>query len=181
MSGGNQPTLQAGSEQVLRPWLARDADDVLKAFQVPDIQRWHMRVMGSREEATAWVHRWAERWEAETDTGWAVTSSSAGAVLGQVSLRDINLEFGHAECTYWVLPMARGRGVASSSAGVVARWALDDLGLHRVQVMHSVANRASCRVALNAGFSVEGTMRSALLHHDGWHDMHLHAMLQPDA
>jgi RimJ/RimL family protein N-acetyltransferase len=37
-----------------------------------------------------------------------------------------------------------------------------------------VANTASCRVAGKAGFRLEGTLRSALLHTDGWHDMHLH-------
>ena len=31
------------------------------------------------------------------------------------------------------------------------------------------------RVAAKAGFTAEGTLRSALLHADGWHDMHLHA------
>lgn len=28
---------------------------------------------------------------------------------------------------------------------------------------------------LTCGFTLEGTMRSALLHEDGWHDEHLHA------
>lgn len=41
------------------------------------------------------------------------------------------------------------------------------------------ANAASCRVALKAGFAAEGTRRSAALHADGWHDMHLHARIAP--
>jgi RimJ/RimL family protein N-acetyltransferase len=36
------------------------------------------------------------------------------------------------------------------------------------------------RVAAKAGFTAEGTLRSALLHADGWHDMHLHARVQGD-
>ena len=47
--------------------------------------------------------------------------------------------------------------------------------------MHSVANHASCRVATKSGFPLEGTHRRALLHTDGWHDMHLHARLRDDA
>ncbi|MEW2435901.1 GNAT family protein [Streptomyces caniferus] len=43
-----------------------------------------------------------------------------------------------------------------------------------------MANPASCRVATKAGFRLEGTMRSALLHADGWHDEHLHARVQDD-
>jgi hypothetical protein len=36
------------------------------------------------------------------------------------------------------------------------------------------------RVAGKAGFAFEGTKRSAVLHQDGWHDMHLHARVQGD-
>ncbi|MDQ0994671.1 RimJ/RimL family protein N-acetyltransferase [Streptomyces sp. V3I7] len=62
----------------------------------------------------------------------------------------------------------------------VSRWALEELGLHRLRLCHSTANPASCRVAEKAGYAVEGTMRGALLHEDGWHDQHLHALVQGD-
>lgn len=55
------------------------------------------------------------------------------------------------------------------------------LGLQRLRLTHSVENPASCRVAERAGFALEGTMRSALLHEDGWHDEHLHARVRGDA
>jgi ribosomal-protein-alanine N-acetyltransferase len=98
-------------------------------------------------------------------------------LLGYVALRSVDLEFGFAEITYWVLPPFRGRGVATKACAVVAGWALEDLGLHRLEVRHSVENPASCRVASNAGFELEATLRSALLHADGWHDMHLHSRI----
>lgn len=44
--------------------------------------------------------------------------------------------------------------------------------------MHAVRNEASCRVAIKTGFVLEGTKRSAVLHPDGWHDMHLHARVR---
>jgi RimJ/RimL family protein N-acetyltransferase len=63
----------------------------------------------------------------------------------------------------------------------VARWAVDELGLHRLFLYHSTANPASCRVAAKAGFAFEGTLRSAMRHPDGWHDMHLHGLVPGDA
>ena len=51
------------------------------------------------------------------------------------------------------------------------------LGLQRVSLMHSTQNPASCRVATAAGFVAEGTMNRYLRHADGWHDMHLHAVV----
>jgi RimJ/RimL family protein N-acetyltransferase len=102
-------------------------------------------------------------------------------VLGRVALREIRLSDGVGECTYWVLPKARNQGVASAATAEVTRWALNELGLHRLFLLHSTANPASCRVAAKAGFALEGTLRGAMLHPDGWHDMHLHGRVGADA
>lgn len=99
---------------------------------------------------------------------------------GQVGLRTISLFDGSAQLSYWVAPEARGSGVATRAALALTRWTFDVVGLHRVFLQHSTANLASCRVAAKLGFGVEGTLRSAVLHADGWHDMHGHALLRTD-
>jgi hypothetical protein len=38
----------------------------------------------------------------------------------------------------------------------------------------------SCKVATKAGYLLEGTKRSAAVHDDGRHDMHLHARIRED-
>lgn len=121
-----------------------------------------------------------ERWQAETGAIWAIARPD-GEAVGLIGWGDIDLEEGSAEIVYWVLPEARGGGVVAEAVKRLSRWALDDLGLHRLRLCHSVANPASCRVAAKAGYSFEGTMRSALLHSDGWHDQHLHALVQGDS
>jgi RimJ/RimL family protein N-acetyltransferase len=67
--------------------------------------------------------------------------------------------------------------VATRAIAAVSEWALEDLGLHRLQLEHSVRNAQSCRVAHRAGFKLEGTMREKWPQTDGWHDVHLHARL----
>lgn len=171
MSAIAQPTLSVGGE-TLRPWTTDDADAVVAAYDYLDIQRWHARTMTSAE-ALAWVGSWPDRWRAETGAGWAITTGDV--VVGRVGLRVIELAEGWAEAAYWVLPAARGRGVASRALDAVTTWMFEQVGLHRVELSHSTDNPASCRVALKAGFAVEGTRRSQVLHADGWHDMHLHA------
>jgi RimJ/RimL family protein N-acetyltransferase len=101
-------------------------------------------------------------------------------MVGQVALRRISLDFGQGQITYWVLPASRRMGVATRAVTEVSRWAFEELGLHRLEIHHSVANPWSCRVAEKVGFALDGTMRSALLHEDGWHDMHVHARIAPD-
>jgi len=172
-----QPELTTGG-LLLRPWRPDDAGDVaavLLAFADPEIQRWGVRDIADAEQARAWMSGWAAGWEAETDACWAVARGSV--VVGRVALRRIDLAGGVGEVTYWVLPAARGQGVASAAAAEAARWAFDDVGLHRVELWHSVHNEASCGVTRRLGFALEGTLRDGMLHVDGWHDMHLHARL----
>jgi RimJ/RimL family protein N-acetyltransferase len=174
LSERTQPSLPAAGGLTLRPWRAGDASAVVAAFTDPDIQRWHTHAIDSPQEAVAWINEWAVRWAAETNACWAVVDAG-DVVLGRVALRAINLFDGVAEVAYWILPAARGRGVVVRATDELARWAFEDLGLHRLVLRHSTLNVASCRAAQKAGFAPEGTERSSLLHTDGWHDMHLHA------
>jgi ribosomal-protein-alanine N-acetyltransferase len=90
----------------------------------------------------------------------------------------MNLEDGEAEIGYWVRSAARGQGVAVNAVDLLASWSFS-VGFHRLIIHHSTTNPASCSVARKAGFDLEGTKKSALLHADGWHDMHLHARINP--
>jgi RimJ/RimL family protein N-acetyltransferase len=177
LSRAEQPVLPAGG-LILRPWTAADAAALMAAFADPAIQRWHARTVGSAAEAGAMIAGYGRAWAAETAAHWAITGPD---VLGRVALRSVGLAEGCAEIAYWVTAAARGRGAAARAAAAVSGWALDDLGLHRIELGHAVANTASCRVAQKAGFGYEGTRRSAALHADGWHDMHLHARILGDA
>lgn len=90
------------------------------------------------------------------------------AVVAEGAYQDSEIQRWHARS------MTPAEAEAWIEATVATAWAFDR-GLHRVHLEHSVGNPASCRVAERAGFTLEGTQRSAALHLDGWHDMHLHA------
>jgi len=102
------------------------------------------------DEAREWITARALRWNREHGADWVV--QRRGNPVGRAGLRTIDLDEGRAELT----------------------------GFHRLDLHHSVANRASCRVAVKCGYEVEGTARRAVLHSDGWHDMHLHPRIEPD-
>ena len=171
-----QPELHL-HDVVLRPWRASDVTSVTEAYSEPTIQYWHAKSM-TDDEAAAWIAAWPDRWEQETGGGWAVVNESG--IVGQISLRRMNLAEGLADVSYWVTPAARGRRVATHALSALSEWVFDELRLHRVEVAHSTLNPASCKVATYAGFAFEGTKRREALHTDGWHDMHLHARLIDD-
>ncbi|MBY8873288.1 GNAT family N-acetyltransferase [Micromonospora sp. PLK6-60] len=176
MAALTQPEID-GDGVRLRPWQPADRPAVLTAYADPAIRRWHCRSM-TAAEAEAWIAAWPGRWRGETGAGWAVLD--AGRTAGQISLRRLVLDEGFAEVSYWVLPAARGRGVAPRALTALAAWCFGTLGLHRLELNHATANVASCRVALRAGFPAEGTKRGQGWHADGWHDMHAHARLDTD-
>jgi RimJ/RimL family protein N-acetyltransferase len=174
LKGREQPVLAVDMGLALRPWSRDDIPALVAAYSDPEIQRWNLFSCDSAE-AEQMIERWRDRWTAETGADWAITQRSDDLAIGRVWLRFIDLHDGEAEVAYWVAPQARGRGAASSAVSALSSWLFDDLGLHRLQLGHSVHSQYSCRVATNSGLKLEGTRKSALLHADGWHDMHWHA------
>lgn len=173
LSGTEQPTIALADGRTLRPWTGDDRDTVLRAFADPGIQHWHLRRLTEPAHAEAWIRNHHDNWLEERGASWAVTAPDHG-VVGQVALRGVNLAMGVSQVSYWVLPGARGRGVATTALRALTAWGLREVGFHRLWLMHSTGNDPSCAVATNAGYETEGTLREALLHADGWHDMHVH-------
>ncbi|MGH3638541.1 MAG: GNAT family N-acetyltransferase [Mycobacterium sp.] len=179
LSESAQPSISVSAEATLRPWMPRDAPALVAAYADPAIQRWHVKRMDSTDEASGWIDRWRSYWTDETEAHWALVSSS-DELLGRMALKGLNLEDGKAGLAYWIVANARGRGLCTKAALSLSNWAFQEHGFHRIGLEHSVANTASCRVAVKAGFRAEGTRRGAGFHADGWHDMHLHGRLSDD-
>lgn len=179
LCAATQPRLTTNDGLVLRPWQQDDVAAVLTAFACPEIQRWHVRRLDTPEEAAEWVGQWAGRWETETAASWAVVDGD-DQPLGQIGLRNISLAEGSASLSYWVTPAARGRSIAVRSVEALSAWAFESIGFNRLNIQHSTTNTASCRVAERTGYRVEGTLRQAIKHADGWHDWHLHGRLRTD-
>ncbi|MEU3505353.1 GNAT family N-acetyltransferase [Streptomyces hundungensis] len=180
MARQQQPSFVLPGGRELRPWRESDADVLVASALDPDIVRWNRVEQLSLEAARAKIAHWGQRWTEEQAAIWAISRRADDRAVGLIGLADFDLRGGSAEILYWLLPAGRGGGAALDATLRVSRWALDELGLHRIRITHSVSNPASCRVARRAGFALEGTMRSALLHADGWHDEHLHARVAGD-
>ncbi|MEU8625952.1 GNAT family N-acetyltransferase [Streptomyces sp. NPDC048669] len=179
LAATGQPTLPVAGEALLRPWLLTDAAAVREAFRDPAIQHWHLRRADSVAEAEGWIEAWQGEWRSETGAHWALVDAESDQLLGRIALKSFALRDGTAEIAYWTVPSARGRGLCPRAAEVLTRWALYERGFHRIELEHSTANHASCRVAVKAGFEAEGIRRGAWLHADGRHDVHLHARVRP--
>jgi len=93
----------------------------------------------------------------------AVTEHSTP--VGSVTLAEI--AHGNAMVRYWLLPEARGRGVATRAVRLLAGWAFSTLGLGRLAAFIEFENRASAAVLERCGFVEEGRLRRHLTSRDG--------------
>jgi len=88
-----------------------------------------------------------------------VVVDAGGEILGGGTLHHLDPERGIVEIGYWLLPHARGRGVATRVARLLAEHAFS-LGVERVAAYVNVGNERSDRVLERAGFTREGVVRS---------------------
>ena len=82
-----------------------------------------------------------------------------GRIVGGGTLHHLDAKRAIVELGYWLFPHARGRGVATRIARLLAHYAFS-LGVQRVQAYVNVGNVASERVLQRAGFTYEGVIRS---------------------
>lgn len=112
---------------------------------------------------------------------WAVRDPATRLLVGRAGLHRFEEHPPSAEIGSGVHPAHRGRGTASAAVAALTRWALSDLGLDRVELVHDLGNTASCAVATRSGVALEGVERRALGYPDGRvADRHRHARLATD-
>jgi RimJ/RimL family protein N-acetyltransferase len=166
---------------VLRRPLEEDAGDALEMLRDPEVARWNpAAAVTDARTARAWCARGAD-WADGTHATWHAIDRATGRLAANCSVFAIDRDHATAKIGYRVAPWQRRRGVGSEVVAVVAGWAFTGLGLARIQLEHAVANEGSCKVALNAGFVLEGTLRSASRDGAGArHDDHVHGRLATD-
>jgi RimJ/RimL family protein N-acetyltransferase len=143
----------AGDGIVLRPFTEEDVPAVTEACQDPEVVHWiPVPIPYTEEDARAFI--------ASVPDTRAIVDAESGELLGSIGWRIVDQ--GNIQIGYWVKREARGRGVATTALRLLSRWALEELGSERVQLLAEPGNHASRRVAEKAGFTAEGTLRRYL-------------------
>ncbi|HET8600065.1 MAG TPA: GNAT family protein [Segeticoccus sp.] len=104
-----------------------------------------------------------------------------GRVVGQMHLFGITWgSLRSAAAGYWVSEQVAGRGIAPLTLAMLVDYAINGMGLHRVEVNIRPDNTASLSVVAKLGFRDEG-VRARYLHINGaWHDHRTFALTAED-
>ena len=150
---------------VLRLSAERDIPEILIAYQ--DDPRLHVDLGQERPPSGAELGRRAELAEVRREAGELVslTILEAGddVCRGGIDVHAVDWDNRRAELAVWVVPQARGRGLARRALALTGRWLLEECGLERVGLLIVPANVASIRAARAAGYREEGVLRGYTL------------------
>jgi len=150
--------IRAGKVILRFPSLA-DVDAILPAFTDPDLREAGNLPAFDRDALVASLQDLPKLADRGRLLALAAVDADSSDVIGGGTLHHLDSERGIVEIGYFVLPNARGRGVAMTIARLLAEHAFS-LGLERVAAYVNVGNTASERVVERAGFTREGVVRS---------------------
>jgi len=146
----------------LEPWSEHHLVEMPAILADSDVLRFtRVPVPVPPDFARGWLARYEAGRVDGTREAFAVVDSDSRKFLGLAFAPRIDAQEQTAELGYLVTPSARGRGVAAEALAVLTRWAFDSVGMQRLELLISVENAASKRVAERCGYVLEGVMRSA--------------------
>ena len=153
---------------LLRPLVADDAPAMAAAVR---------ESLGSLGKWMPWAHPAygetdARDWIAFCTAAWADGSAHefgifgpGGGLLGAAGLNQFNRPNQFCNLGYWVRETAQRRGVALAAIDALTRYAFEQVGLTRIEIVVAERNQASLAVARKAGATLEGLARNRLVLH----------------
>ncbi len=130
------------------------------------------------DEARLYVHSQIENFQAGTSFEFAIMSED-GTYLGGCGLNRLDASYRRANLGYWVRSSVTGKGIATAAVQELAGWAWAHSNLNRLEIVVTIENLASCRVAEKAGAEFEGTARCRLMLHEEPHDARIFSLVRP--
>jgi RimJ/RimL family protein N-acetyltransferase len=163
---------------VLRAFTTADAPAVHALLSTPEISDTTLMIAYPYPEGAAesWIASHQEALDTGTDLTWAVTSRADGTLMGAIGLH-VDQAHARGSMGYWLGIPYWNQRYMSEAATAVTNWALDTLGLHRVEAQCFTRNAASARVMEHAGLRYEGTMKGHVLKNGRFEDIAIYARL----
>jgi len=168
----------------LRPYRTEDSSDILEAAvesfrDVGKFLSWcHSGY--TIEESVDWIKSCGETWDNGTSFEFATFDCRNGRYLGGCGLNYINHADKLANLGYWVRTSATGRGAATESALLLARFAFNELKFNRVEIVAAVENLMSQKVAEKTGAKREGVLRNRISINGAPHDAVIFSLVPVD-
>ena len=176
------PTELEGESIRLRRLSVDDATDMHvaateSAAELETTMPWFSRGM-TLEAFTSWATWAGDAWDRGEHYELSIFARD-GTYLGSAGL-GVDATTRSANLQYWVRTSGTRRGVASEAARLVSRWAIETLGLQRVEIFISEQNVASQMAARKSGAHFEGVLRNKIRWQEHAYDAHVYSFVPSD-
>ena len=178
MAQHDKPILQ-GPRVTLRAAQADDVDARFALGNTPEIQAMfgadpkQVRDI-TREAAQAWVDS-----QMAEPHGWII--EVAGKLIGSVRIHSVNHADQRAQIAIGILDsQALGQGYGTEAMRLLAAYAFDVMGLHRLGCRVLAFNERATAAYVKVGFVQEGRERESACIGDQWHDDLIMGLLAQD-
>jgi ribosomal-protein-serine acetyltransferase len=168
---------------VIRPYQIEDAADVFHAVReslaklIPWMPWCHPNY--SLQETQNWLELQILGFQKKENFEFAILSED-GRYLGGCGLNQIDKVNRNANLGYWVRSDVTRQGIATDAVRLLRDWGFENTDLIRFEIVISVGNHASHRVAEKSGAIREGIARSRLLVHESIRDATVFSFIRTD-
>jgi RimJ/RimL family protein N-acetyltransferase len=170
--GADRPVLHAGPATLRAP-TELDVAAIVDARNAPQAHSGSVSPHPyTRAHAESYVRQHApDGWARGTKADFTIADGN-DAYIGALSLQVLSTDPAVGQITLVTTPAVHGYATAGLRAA--AKWGFNNLGLHRIQWWIEVGDDATRRIAEDAGFRVEGTLRALMpgrqttSRHDCW-------------
>ena len=128
---------------------------------------------------SAWdVDRWYETLQGNPNVKAFAIKTTEGAYIGNVEIGDIEWRSRTGEIGIIIGDRkSRGRGLGKEAVIMAARFAFEEMGLHRLYAKVLSFNQGACNLFKSIGFIKEGVEREAFYIWGGYRDVVIYGML----
>jgi RimJ/RimL family protein N-acetyltransferase len=134
----------------------------------------------SFQESEEFIQITRARWDERTLFAFAMIDAADGSILGGCSLSHLHPVYHLCNLGYWVRTSRHGEGIAGRAAKLAARFAFEQVGLIRVEIVVAMDNKASIRVAEKVGAYYEGILRNRMVVGRNIFDAHMYSLVPQD-
>lgn len=149
---------------IIRPVAATDVDALWQRRNDPSTAEFqHWTLPYTQEQAQEMIDEMVALDAMPPPNSWfqmSVDAADTGKTIGELAL-GMSFDGRSAELGWTIDAEARGRGVATKTAGALSSWLFDTVGVTRIQAKMDPQNLASVRVAEHLGMVFEGQTRNS--------------------
>ncbi|MBB71485.1 MAG: ribosomal-protein-serine acetyltransferase [Legionellales bacterium] len=132
-------------------------------------------------DSEEWIRSREQYWHIGASYDFAVVSNDNDKeILGGVGLNLIEPDQRKANIGYWVRTDSASKGIATESVRLLIKFAIEDLGYQRVEIVISTDNAPSLRVAEKLDAVKEGLLRHRLYLHGECKDAYIYSVIAED-